>query len=127
MRSEPETLATFTDKYGSDRVVHRSYRGALRVKREKLTPALKASNAIGQVIAKRIKEERVKRGWDMPFLARLVGMSTGNAKARIWAIENGTQRGGMRLGTLYVFAKAFGLEARDLLPAVADIAAELEF
>lgn len=117
-----QEVARFEDKYGEERVIHKTRHG-LRVKQEKRTPALRMNRAVSAMIGARIREARKAHGWTLEELAVRAGMASGNPKDRIWAIENATRGEGMRMGTVYALACALGVEATDLMPRVADVAA----
>lgn len=113
-------VATFTDKFGEERVVHRTRHG-LKVKRTTKTPVLQMNPVVAGMIGARIRELRKERGWTLKELAIRSGMESGWPKDRMWAIENATRKEGMRLGTIYAIAMALGVEVTDLMPPVADV------
>lgn len=117
-------VGTLTDKYGEERLVHGTRHG-LRLARQRLTPALLANQAIAPLVSARLKGMRQARGWSLLEMAHKLGWSDGNPKERVWTIENNTRGEGVRLGTLFHFAKAFGVEVRDLLPTNAEIEAAM--
>jgi DNA-binding XRE family transcriptional regulator len=114
-------VATFVDKYGDERTIHRTRHG-LKVKNEHKTPILQMNQAIASLIGPRIKALRQERGWTLVELADRIGIKSGHPKNRIWEIENSVRREGMRLGTLYALALAFDVEIEELMPSVEEVA-----
>ncbi len=110
-----EVVATFEDKYGETRTIHRGKNG-LAIKQEVTTPSLAFNQPVAELIGKRIKKARIARGMTLVELAVRCGMRSGHPKNRIWGIENATRGEGIRLGTLYAIAIALDVEACELLP-----------
>jgi DNA-binding Xre family transcriptional regulator len=118
----PEIIATFDDKFGEERVVHRATDGHLRVRRQMKTPGVRMNRIVSHLIGMRIKELRIERNLTLQELATACGMGTGNPKERMWSIENATRNEGVKMGTLYVIALALGVEVAELLPSVSEVA-----
>jgi hypothetical protein len=108
------TEAILVDKYGEQRVLRKDRHG-WKVKREELTPIIKANSAISAIIGKKIKEYRTAKGLTMKGLGMRCGM-VGDPKHRIWAIEDHTRKEGLRFGTLYIIATVLDVDITDLLP-----------
>lgn len=119
----PVVIATYEDKFGEKRVVHKSTDGQLRIKRQMQSPGARMNKVTSRLIGARIKAKRIERGLTLQELALRCGMGTGNPKERMWAIENATRNEGTKMGTLFVIAIALEVEATDLLPSVAEVAA----
>lgn len=113
-------LATYEDKYGEERVIHKTRHG-LRVKRDSQTPILQMNPVIAAMVGRRIRKFRLERCLTLTELATRCGMVGGHPKERIWAYENATRGEGMRLGTLYAFAMALDVGVKDLLPSVSEV------
>lgn len=118
----PEVIAEFVDRYGEDRVVHRTHSG-LRVRRETITPALAMNQPITKMMGAKIRNLRIEQGMGLAELALRCGMGNGNPKDRMWRIENATRNEGMRMGTLFAVAFALGVEATELMPTVSEVVA----
>ena len=118
--SEIQEVARFEDKYGDERVIHKTRHG-LKVLSEHKTPALRMNREVSYMIGARIKAARKARGWKLEELALRAGMGSGNPKDRIWAIENATRGQGMRMGTVYAIACALGVEVTELMPTVSEV------
>ena len=116
-----ETIATFVDKRGEQREIHRPQGQGLKVKRLESTPALVLNQHIAGFIGAKIREHREAKGWTLAHLCLAAGLSSGNPKVRMWEIENAQRRKGVRLGTLYAISSALGIEARELLPTVQEV------
>ena len=123
VRSNKDLVAHFTDRYGTERIVHHTRHG-LMVKRATVTVALALNQPISLYIGQRIKEERLAAGLTLEELCLRAGLAAAVPKARMWEIENSIRQQGLRMGTLYALAAALGVEATSLLPPVA-IALEL--
>lgn len=113
-------VATYTDRYGDERTIHRTRHG-LKVKRQGQTPILALNPAVAELVGARIRELRLERGWTLEELATRCGITSGHPKSRMWAIENSGRGEGIRFGTLYTLAIALGVEATDLLPTVEQV------
>lgn len=120
---EGTVIAEYEDKYGDKQTIHKGKNG-LQVKRPVLTPVLELTTVIGKHIGRRVRELRTERGWTMEELGVRCAFP-GTPKQRIWEIEEGTRGGGIRLGTLYVVARALGVHHCDLLPTDNDAFGEL--
>jgi hypothetical protein len=59
-------------------------------------------------------------------LAVRCGMVNGHPKNRMYEIEAGQRRQGVRLGTLYAIAAALNVEATSFLPPVSDVLAKAD-
>lgn len=116
-----DDLATFVDKYGEERTIHKTRHG-LRVKRENVTPILALNPVVAGLIGERVRALRIERGWELAELAHRIGVRGGHPKNRMWEIERGTRGEGIRLGTLYALAIALGVEVTDLMPTVDEVA-----
>lgn len=91
------------------------------MKRTNATPILEINPVVGVMVGKRIREIRQERGLTMKELAERCGMASGHPKARMYEIEVGARREGLRFGTLYVIAMALGVEVCDLMPSVREV------
>ena len=117
----PEILATFEDKYGDKRTIHRVFMGGcarVRVKRIRSTPVQVLTDACGKTVGRNIARLRIERGMSMAELARRATLLGG--KQRVYSLEHNTDRGGLRLGTLYAVAAALEVEPSSLLPPLED-------
>lgn len=114
-------IATYRDKFGEERTIHRTRHG-LRVRRQTATPALRMNQEVAGMIGARIRAVRERRGWTLKDLALRSGMDSGWPKNRMWEIENAVRKEGVRLGTLYAIASALGVEVIELMPTVAEVA-----
>lgn len=113
---QPEIIVEFEDKYGEKRIIHRD-RNGMKLKRARITPALALNQTAGSLVGQRIKALRKKRGMTLAELCQRAGLSSSTPKSRMWEIENGVRKQGVRLGTLYAIAHALGVEATALLPS----------
>lgn len=112
-----KVIATFVDKFGEEQSIHRDKNG-LKVKRKELSPVLHINQVIAIEIGKIIKKLRQQRGLSLEELCIRSGLRSSWPKQRMWEIENGTRIQGLRLGTLYVIAKALDVPVCDLLPQI---------
>ena len=114
-------VATFEDKYGDTRTVHRGKNG-LAIKRQVRTPALVLNRPIAKLIGQKIRKKRLECNLTMEELGKMAGM-TSDAKSRIWTIENAKRGEGLRMGTLYALAISLKVEAIDLMPTNKEVIA----
>jgi DNA-binding XRE family transcriptional regulator len=114
-------MVPFTDKYGRERTIHKKADGGLAVKRLRQTPALALNQVAGRLVGNRIREARCAAGLTMEELCVKAGLSSATPKQRMWEIEKGTRKEGVRLGTLYAIAAALGIEAQTLLPTTEEL------
>lgn len=128
MRTEPEVVATYEDKYGDERAIRKTRLG-LKLKRARETDIMARTRIIARECSKRIKQHRLAKGWSLEECAEFAGIRSGHPKSRMWEIENPPvkdERTGVRLGTLFNFARAFGVELPALLPTMAEVEALLD-
>jgi DNA-binding Xre family transcriptional regulator len=117
-----DEIASFTDKYGDERVIHKTRHG-LKLKRQHVTPILALNPVVSGLIGERVRMLRIERGWELAELAHRIGVRGGHPKNRMWEIERGVRGEGIRLGTLYALAMALGVEITALVPSVEEVAA----
>lgn len=117
-----ESVATFTDRFGDERVIHKTRHG-LKVKRTHATPILQMNPVVGAMVGERVRELRLERGMSLKDLAERCGMNSGHPKARMYEIEKGARQEGLRFGTLYALAMALDVDVSELLPSVREVAA----
>lgn len=125
MNTNKGVVATFTDRYGTERKVHATRHG-LTVKREAQTVALKLNQQIAGMIGTNIREARIARGWSLEELCIKAGLASATPKNRMWEIENSIRKEGIRLGTLYALAAALDVEPASLLPSLETVMALAE-
>lgn len=118
MQRKPEKLAEFEDRYGDSRVIHRKPNGVLAVARQRATVSHALGKWIGQYVGRRIREERLARGFTMDEVMIRAGLLGG--KSRMYEIEQ-AQSIGIRLGTLYAMAAALEVDVTSLLPPAAEV------
>lgn len=115
-----QVIATILDKFGEPRqVVQRGSR--IRIANTSLTPIMSMTREIGVPIGERIRALREERGWSLEEMAIRCGIVSGWPKNRMYEIERGSRKTGIRLGTIYAVAAALGVEVGVLLPPVDDI------
>jgi DNA-binding XRE family transcriptional regulator len=114
----PTEGITFEDQFGETRIIHhnKSANGPLRVKRVGTTAVLELNREAARGMGEIVADLRRQRGWSMDELAERAGLRGG--KQTIYRIERSFRSEGVRLGTLYALAIAFGVEVGALLPSV---------
>ena len=119
---------TFVDDYGRERVIHAGKNG-LKLQRLRVTPVLALNQAIGQMVGQRVKAWRQKRQMSQTELCFRAGIVSATPKQRMYEIESGSRKEGIRLGTLYALANALDLKVEALLPTVQEAleGAKLDF
>lgn len=117
---EPKLLAKFTNRYGEEKIVHLTQSG-LRVKNNQSTVVLTLNAKVAELMAGRIKERRKQLGLTLEEVCTRAGIATTTPKARMWEIENGTAKGGLRFGTLYALAIALECSPSDLMPSLEEV------
>lgn len=113
--------ARVVDQFGDERVVHRTKGNRLSVKREGNTPAHALNRAVAVALGQRIRQAREAAGMSLSDLCIRAGLASATPKQRMYEIERGHRREGMRLGTLYAIAIALGLSPADLLPSPGEV------
>lgn len=111
-------VATFTDKYGEEQIIHRPRGQGLRMYKGHGTTTLKMNRAAAVLIGQRIKIRRKELGMSQRQLCEVAGFKDVSPKHRIYAIENATRGQGVRIGTLYSLAYALECEPFDLMPSI---------
>jgi lambda repressor-like predicted transcriptional regulator len=122
MNSNEAIRATYIDRYGETREIHHTRHG-LKVKRNSVTPVLNLNAHVGRLTGEKIRAEREAQGMTLAQLCVAAGLSSATPKARMWEIEQGVRKEGLRFGTLFAIAFALGVEPCQLLPSVAEAAA----
>ncbi len=114
-------IATFKDKYGHERTIHKAQDGKLALMNGS-TVIIELTNAAGPLVGKRIRATREGLCMGRTELALKAGFSGDRRfiKNRIAEIEHG-KRGGVKLGTLYALALVLGCHLEDLLPTPAEV------
>lgn len=115
-------IAEFEDKYGDRKIIHKPKGRSLRVWKDSETPALLMNRAVAVLLGNRIKAARERAGLTMEELGLRAGLASATPKQYVWGIENAVRGEGVRLGTLYVIAKALNVRVGDLLPEVGEAA-----
>lgn len=108
--------ARVVDQYGDERVIHRVKGSRLSVKRHGNTPAHALNRAAAVLIGMRIRELRLERSLSMAQLCKRAGLASATPKQRMYEIEMGTRKEGVRIGTLFAIAIALEVPVSDLLP-----------
>jgi len=114
-------VATYTDRYGDERKIHRSKNGRLAVKNESSTVALTLNRTVGKLIGGRIRDRRIAAGLTLEELCVRSGLVSVSPKSRMWEIENSIRSEGVRLGTLYAIATALECEVAELMPPLEEV------
>jgi DNA-binding XRE family transcriptional regulator len=115
-------VVEFTDQFGNPRKIHRANGSRLQLARERVTPILALTAAVGKLAGQRVKAARQARGMTLQELAERSGLAPAT-KHRMYEIEN-AMSGGMRLGTLYAIATALAVPISSLLPTETEVLAE---
>lgn len=106
-----------TDRFGEKLVVHKTRMG-WRKKQPRLTSILAYNRVLAIACGMKIEAARKRLGWTLEMAALETGAPGGHPKARQWSIENPQRGYGVHMGTLYVFADAFGCSVESLLPQI---------
>ena len=111
-------IAKFVDRYGDERVIHKTKNG-LAVRRTDLTPGRMLGGPVGILVGQKVRAMRVARGLSQFDLALRCGMFD-CGKQRIHSIEcpPTTRSKGVLLSTLFVLAYALSCSVSDLLPSI---------
>lgn len=115
--SRGHIAAKVIDQFGDERIVHRVKGRRLSVKRAGNTPAHALNRAVAVALGRRIRQAREAAGMSLADLCIRAGLASATPKQRMYEIERGHRREGMRLGTLYAIAIALELSPADLLPS----------
>lgn len=118
--TEAKQLAKFKNRYGEEKIIHIT-RSGLRVKRNESTVVLTLNAKVAELMSARIKARRKKLGLTLEELCTRAGIATTTPKSRMWEIENGVAKGGLRFGTLYALAIALECKPGDLMPSVDEV------
>lgn len=113
-------VAEFEDRYGDTRVLHKTRHG-LKLARQRSTAAWLMTIAAGELVGRRIKIEREKKGMTLEELCVRAGLASATPKNRMWEIENNVREGGVKLGTLYAIAIALEIPVTRLLPPISKV------
>ncbi len=115
-------VATFTDEYGDERIIHRPKGRRLSVFNGGDTPTLRMNRAVAVLLGKAVRARRNELGYTARELCMRAGFVDVNPKQRIHHIETAMRGEGVRLGTLYALAHALDCAPVDLLPSVKEAA-----
>lgn len=116
-------IATFTDEYGEERVIHRPHGNRhLRVYQGLNTVPLRLNYALAKMLGKNIRARRLELGLTLQQVALRAGLHNGgNPKNYMHNIEAagnpGRRNHAIRLGTLYAIAFALECTPADLMPS----------
>ena len=113
--------AKVVDQFGDERVVHRVKGRRLSVKRQGNTPVHALNRAVAVALGHRIRQAREAAGLSLAELCERAGLASASPKQRMYEIERGHRRDGMRLGTLYAIAIALDMAPAELLPSPAEV------
>ena len=113
-------VATFVDKYGDEREIHKTRHG-LKLRRNRQTIISKLNPLISKAVGRKIRERRIERGMTLEDLCLKAGLQSVTPKNRMWEIENSIRQHGTRLGTLYAIAAALDVEATTFMPSLKSI------
>ena len=113
-------VASFEDKYGETRKIHKTRHG-LALKRQTDTVIFRFTRPIGLLIGARIRARREALGLSLAGLCLRAGMSSTTPKSRMWEIENATRNDGIRFATLYAIAIALECQPFDLMPTTQEV------
>lgn len=114
-------IATFTDKFGDEQVIHRKKGRRLSVFTGGETPVLKMNRAAAILIGEKIKSKRILQGLTLRQLCLKAGLQNVNPKEYMFSIENATRMAGCRTGTLYALAFALNCEPTEIMPTVNEV------
>ena len=120
MNSNGEVRAQFVDRYGEEREIHATRQG-LTVKRRRSTVVLTLNPVVSVLVGRLITAERQRQGLTLAQLSIRAGIVSPTPKSRMWEIEKGVRREGVRFGTLYAVAAALGVEPTTLLPTTKEV------
>ncbi len=114
-------VAEYEDRFGETRTIHKTRHG-LQVLRNQATVSVELTRVIGPLLGVKIRQARIERGLSMAQLCVKAGLMFGpTAKHRMYEIEKGSRRYGIRFGTLYALAAALGMDPAALLPSSEDV------
>lgn len=116
-------LASYEDKYGEERIIHLT-RSGLRVKNKNTTVVFQLNQRVAELTSQKIKARRIALGLTLEDVCIRSGLVSSTPKSRMWEIENGTSKCGLRFGTLYALAVGLECSPFDLLPDIKDVLAE---
>lgn len=108
------------DKYGQERVIRGSRHG-LKLQRQSSTLCIDLSNVIGPLIGRNIRLAREEAKMTLAELCERAGLVSVSPKSRMWEIETGVRKNGIRFGTLYAIAMALGKDPADFLPSMKEV------
>lgn len=120
--TQPKIMVEFEDKYGERRVIHKTRHG-LKLKYMRRTVVHVLGPIIAPLVGAEVRRLRRERQMGPDELLQRAGLIAAEAqqKNRMYEIEKGKRKHGVRLATLYALAEALGVEARHLLPPNADV------
>ena len=113
-------VASYTDEYGEERVIHAPKGKALRRYKNSDTPVQRMNRAVAILLGKRVRERRLALGLTMQQVCERAGFASKSPKQFMHHIEVAMRAEGVRLGTLYALTAALECEAGDLLPSRAE-------
>lgn len=116
MNTNANVVATFTDRFGENRIIHKNKMG-LAVKRREETHCQVLGRCISKYVGERIRAIRQRKEMTMEELGMRAGLTTGNnIKQRVYELENNLRGSGMKFGTVYQLAIALEVDITELMP-----------
>jgi DNA-binding Xre family transcriptional regulator len=119
--SRNHILVEIQDQYGDQRTIYKQKGHALRVKKATDTYCLKMNRIAAVLIGHKITEKRLAANLTYEQLGAKAGLAGSYTKQRVYKIEKGIRKEGMRFGTLYAIAIALNCQPSEIMPTNAEI------
>ena len=116
--SPRNVVTTFENEFGDTKIIHRPKGSAMKIYKGGKTPVLAVNRAISVLMGRRIRARREALGMTMEQLGIAAGLMSQTPKQYIYSMEKSVRKEGVRLGTLFLLAKALGCSPADLLPSI---------
>jgi transcriptional regulator with XRE-family HTH domain len=113
----------FVDRFGEKRIIRKRDRAKWAVKQDDTQAWRSLNEVIATLMGQKIRDAREAAGLSMSQLAARIGVNghTYNQKVRMYEIEKGVRKYGLRFGTLYAIAMVLGVDPKSLMPTTDEI------